>query len=64
MEANQDLIDQLRAENAALRAENSTLRDQLSSSEAERSQVQAELSALTDGEAVPCTIYKISGVDE
>ena len=52
MEANQDLIDQLRAENAALRAENSTLRDQLSSSEAERSQVQAELSALTDASHV------------
>jgi transposase len=52
MEAMQDLIEQLRAENGALREENAMLRDQLTSSEAERSQVQAELSALTDASQV------------
>ena len=45
MEATQQLLEQLRAEN-------STLRDHLSSSEAQRSQVQAELNALTDASHV------------
>lgn len=46
------LIEQLRAENAALRDENSTLREQLDTAETERAQAQAELSTLIDAAEV------------
>ena len=44
----QKLIEQLRAENAALRDENTMLREQLATAETQRAHAQAELSALTD----------------
>jgi len=56
---NEKLIEQLRAENAALRQENTTLdqacttlREQLATTESERAQAQAELSTLTDAAQV------------
>jgi transposase len=44
----QKLIEQLRAQNAALRDANTMLREQIATAETQRAHAQAELSALTD----------------